>query len=250
MFSDIEKEYKKGLQEKRFSVFYWPKATILVTLALCLDLMLNINRWLVYGCLVAILLALVVFFFAGEFYRAHNAIEGVRKGKGLAAKTVAYFAADDTARINHLVLDLARHDIRTKRDLEITLNYFQARLPANTRPNLLEWILTVLITFSSIVIVTYDDSVGTISLHRLYSVVGSALVVALIILTPLILAKLISAGISSSRNKIDTVLVEDLAYIYVHFDTYQKILEHEPGDAAQRKTIAPKPVQHQLKSSK
>ncbi len=228
MFSDIEKEYKKGLQEKRFFAFYWPRVFLVVILALCLDFLLNINRWIVYGLLVAVLLLLILFFFARDFYRANKNLAAVRQNKGAVAKMRAYFDADDIVRINNLVLDLARHDIRTKRDLELTLDYFQTRLPANTRPNLFEWVLTALITFSSIVVVTYDDTIGAISVQKLISTVGSTLVVALIILTPLILAKIISTSISSSRNKVDTILVEDLAYIYIHFEDYQKTLEHRP----------------------
>lgn len=52
-------------------------------------------------------------------------------------------------------------------------------------------------------------------------VFGSTAVVALIILTPVIIAKIISTAMSISRNKIDSSLVEDLAYIYVHFEKYQ-----------------------------
>lgn len=55
MFSDIEKEYKKGLQERRFVAFYWPKAIFIVLLAILGDLLFHFDRWLVYGFSVAIL---------------------------------------------------------------------------------------------------------------------------------------------------------------------------------------------------
>lgn len=220
MFSDIEKQYKKGLQERRFVAFYWPKAIIIVILAVLIDVLFHLDRWLVYGCTVVILLALVVFFFVRDFRRASQSISEIRQAKGLSAKLGTYIDADDAIRVNNLLADLAQHGLRTKRDLEIALDYFQTRLPASTKPNFLEWALTAVITLSSIIIVTYDDAVGTIDTHKLISALGSTLLVALVFLTPFIIAKIISALISSSRNKVDTALVEDLAYIYVHFDKF------------------------------
>ena len=44
-------------------------------------------------------------------------------------------------------------------------------------------------------------------------------------ITLLLLAKLISYAIDNSRTKVDTSLVEDLAYIYVNFDRFRERLE-------------------------
>lgn len=220
MFSDIEKEYKKGLQERRFVAFYWPKAIFIALLAILGDLLFHFDRWLVYGFSVAILLGLVVYFFVRDLRMASRSNPAMRAGKGISTKLDAYFAADDAYRIDNLLSDLARHGIHTKQDLELTLDFFQTRLPASSKPNFLEWTLTAVIALSSIIIVTYDDVIDAIDIHKLISALGSTLVIALIFLTPFIIARIISALISSSRNKVETALVEDLAYIYFHFDQY------------------------------
>lgn len=224
MFDDIEREYKKDLQGKRFVTYYWPRALAVILVAVLLDLVLGKHRWLVYGFAVLLFVVFAAIFFLKEYYHAHRTMESVRQGKSLTTKMTAYFKVDDTKRIEKLVADLRHHNLHTKSDVKLTLDYFQSRLPVNSRPNLSEWIFTTVIALSSIVIITYDNSINTISLHKLFAVFAPSVAVALIILTPFILAKLILAGISRSHNKIDTSLVQDLAYIYVHFEKYEKKL--------------------------
>lgn len=173
------------------------------------------------NCSVVVFCILVIIFLLWEYRQASKLFRSVRESKSFATKLTAYYRADDQRRIDNLLDDLARHRINTKDKLSLTLSYFQSRLPSETKPNLLGWVLTAVITLSSIVIVAYDSSIGTINLHRLISVFGSTAVVALIILTPVIIAKIISTAMSISRNKVDSSLVEDLAYIYVHFEKYQ-----------------------------
>ncbi len=228
MFSEIEKEYKKGLQQKRFLAYYWPCATLVVILALVFAFIFDSISWIIYGCALVLLLVLVAIFFAWELHYATKTFQSVRRSKSLSAKIAAYIIADDKKRIDNLIADLARNDIRTKENLRLTLDYFQSRLPYIAKTSILSWVLTAVITLSSIVIVAYDDSVGTISLQRLIPIFSSTLAVALIILTPFIIVRIISAAISSSRSKVDATLVEDLAYIYVHFELYRTKLEHGP----------------------
>lgn len=45
------------------------------------------------------------------------------------------------------------------------------------------------------------------------------------ILTPIIIAKLMKIGITRSRYKAETLLVEDFAYIYVNFDKFEEKLK-------------------------
>ncbi len=225
VFSEIEKEYKKGLQQKRFLTYYWPFAVVIVVIAVILDFVFNFNRWLVYCCAVVALLAAVIGFFARESRQASRSFQAVRDGRGMLAKMKAYFAADDERRLANLIDDLAQHHICTKDDIALALDYYQKRLPDNSRPNLLSWVLTAMITLVSIVVVAYDDSIGAINVAKLVPIMISAFMATLIILTPFIIAKIISAIISSSRNKVETILVEDLAYIYINYERYRRQLE-------------------------
>lgn len=225
MFSEIEKEYRKGLQEYRWLKHYWPKALVVVGVAIICVVLLGIDAWLIYTLTVVALALLVIYFFAKELYRSSKAYPIIRREKGYFARLQAYFAADDLMRINHLVQDLARHHIQTKDDLQVALDYFQTRLPGNSKANLMEWFLTTVITLSSIIIVTYDDEVGRINMQKLVSAFGTTVIAAIAILTPIIVAKLIKVGITRSRYKTETILVEDLAYIYVNFDQFEEKLK-------------------------
>lgn len=225
MLSEIEKEYRKGLQERRFNAYYWPRAALVVFAAILGALIFNSHYWWIYGIAVVLLLAFVVIFFLKDIRVASKEYESVRASKGMVAKLQAYFAADDAMRLDNLIKDLARNQIRTKDELRLTLDYFQNRLPGNSRPNILEWVITTVITLSSIIIVTYDDEMGDINLPKLLSAFGSTVIVALVFLTPIMIFKIIAVSISKSRNKLDTILVEDLAYIYVNFDKFERQLQ-------------------------
>lgn len=220
MFDDIEREYEKDLQEKRFLAYYIPRAIVVSLVAILLVIIVKFD-WLVYLCALVLFLSVVVVFFIKEYRHAHKTVKAVRDSTGLNAKILAYNNADDSRRINKLVVDLAKHRIHTRDDLLLVLDYFQSRLPSNSKPNLLEWIFTAVVTLSSVVLVTYDDSINAINMHRLAAVLVPTIIVALIILTPFIMAKAIATGIAKNRNKAETSLVQDLAYIYVNFEKYQ-----------------------------
>lgn len=226
MFSEIEKEYKKGLQERRFFAYYWPRAIIVVALALVGDLTFNFNRWLVYGIMVLLLLLFVVMFFLRDFRRGLKQVEPEKLQQTSRRHRIKIILkAEDEIRINNLIADLRRHNLRTKSDLELAINYFERNRPVASKPNLLEWTLSIAVTLSSIVLLAYDTDTGVIDAKKFVSAFGSTMTIALVVLTPVILAKLISARISAARTKVDSFLTEDLAFIYVNFDQYKKQLE-------------------------
>lgn len=226
LFSAIEKEYKKGLQERRFFRFYWPRAIIIVALALALDLGMNFNRWIIYGVMVLVLILLVLLFFFREWRRGISRVEPEKLRQTARRHHIKVFhKADDEIRINNLVDDLRRHNIRTKSDLELAINYFERSRPVASKPNLLEWTLSIAVTLSSIVLLAYDTETGVINAQKFISAFGSTMTIALVVLTPAIIAKFISARISAARTKVDSFLTEDLAFIYVNYDQYKKQLE-------------------------
>lgn len=232
MFGEIEKEYRKGLQEQRFKVFYWPKAILVVVVALNLVIWTKaseIYNILVYVLAVIVLLGLAAYFFIKELRLASKVFPAIRKNKDINAKLKAYFAADDAMRIDNLVSDLRKHNMHTKTDIELAFNYYKSRLPVNAKPSVLEWFLTTMITLSSIIIVTYDDEVGTINMAKLISAFGTTMAAALVAVTPFLIAKLISVSISRSRSKLEEVLVEDLAYVYANYEKYSVKLNGDEG---------------------
>lgn len=190
-------------------------------LALIFAMIPNFEYWMAFIVAVAILLGVAVFFFVRELEIARRKYPEVRAQQNLVAMVREYYDIDDRLRVDNLVADLARHNIRNENDLKLTLDYYQSRLPGDSRPNLLEWVLTMIVTVSSVTIVTYDEELGMVDLPKLFEILWATM----IIVAPFLIAKLIAAGISQSRNKIDTILVEDLSYIYVNFANFKKKLQ-------------------------
>lgn len=179
MFSEIEKEYKKGLQERRFFAYYWPRAIFIAALALVCDLAFGFNRWLVYGIMVLFLILFIAMFFLRDFRYglAHVEPEKLRKTARKHHMKVI-LEADDEIRINNLVADLRRHNLRTKSDLELAINYFERNRPVASKPNLLEWTLSIAVTLSSIVLLAYDTETGVINAQKFISAFGSTMTIA------------------------------------------------------------------------
>lgn len=226
LFSEIEKEYKKGLQERRFFAYYWPRAIIVVALALAADLGFGLNRWIVYGIMVLFLLIFVFMFFMRDFRHGLQKVEPEKLRKTSRRHQLkVILKTEDEIRINNLVADLSRHNLHTKSDLELAINYFERNRPVASKPNLLEWTLSIAVALSSIVLLAYDTETGVINVQKLIPVLGSTLTIALFVLTPAIIAKFISARIASARTKVDSFLTEDLAFIYVNYDQFKSQLE-------------------------
>lgn len=226
MFSEIEKKYRKDLQERRFSAFYWPRAIIVVALALLADFTLGLNRWIVYGVMVALLLLFVAFFFIRDWRRSLLRVDPEKlqqTSRRRRAKVV--LKSDDEIRINNLLADLKKHNIHTEADLEIAINYFERSRPVISKPSIPEWTLSIAVTLSSIVLLAYDTDTGVINTQRFITTFGSTTTIAIAILTPAIISKLISSRISATRTKADASLTEDLAFIYVNFEQYRSQLE-------------------------
>ena len=226
LFSEIEKEYKKGLQERRFFRYYWPRAIILIAIALALDFGININRWLVYGVMVVLLIFFIIMFFVRDYQRGVRNV-GAEKVRQTSRnkRFKLLMKADDEIRISNLITDLRKHNLRTKADIEITMTYFERNRPVASKPNLLEWTLSIAVALSSIVVLAYDEQTGMIDGSKFLSTFGSTMVIAQVFLMPAILAKIISARIASARTKVDSFLVEDLAFIYVNYEHFRKYLE-------------------------
>ena len=137
----------------------------------------------------------------------------------------ATITADDRRRLDNLISDLCRHHLHTRSDLLLALQYYERRQRTEVQTSVLEWVLTAAVAILSLVVVAYDDGSRTIDLEKLVTVLAPTFGITLLLLTPFLLAKLISYAIDNSRTKADTSLVEDLAYIYVNFDHFRERLE-------------------------
>lgn len=227
MFSEIEKEYRKSVQERRYLAYYVRRAVPITAVAIVLSLIFRKLYLVIYITTVVVLVILAVMFFVRDVREINEMTRMIRRKKGIKAKLENYFELDNTMRVNKLVEALKQYEINTKEDLSVVLKYFESRLPITARPNLMNWILTTIVTVASVAIVAYDEVTSTIDVRKFLSVFISALVVAVICITPVLVFKIARYAMTRFRNRVDTILVEDLAYIYINFEKYQKRLEIE-----------------------
>lgn len=223
MFSDIEREYKKNLTEldHRFKSYYWPWAIAVLALALVADFLLKWNRWLVYGTVIIALAILVALFFFQDYRRERKKLP--QKTPQYTRREI-YTNTDDKRRIEELVVDLRKYHLTTRDDIKTALEYFERKMPVNDKSSLLEWLATAVIALASIVILAYDDDLGGVNLQRFIGMFGSAFALSLALLAPIVIGKAISLRVNGSQAELDARLVEDLAFIYVNYNDFEKAL--------------------------
>ena len=88
----------------------------------------------------------------------------------------------------------------------------------------MEWLATAVIALASIVILAYDDDLGGVNLQRFIGMFGSAFALSLALLAPIVIGRAISLRVNGSQAELDARLVEDLAFIYVNYNDFEKAL--------------------------
>lgn len=225
MFSEIERVYKRSLVQSRFRSYYLPRAILTVLIALIVNFGFGVNRWLVYGVSTVVLLAFVAIFFVVDFYKTVKTMPEVHKTRGFFSKLQKYYEIDDKRRLDNLIKDLCEHDVNTKAELELAIDYYEHHRPLKAKPGLLEWTLSAVVALSSTTMIAYDEATNAVDLDKLFATIVPTFEVALLLLSPIILLKVIKLLIEKSRVKLDSGLVEDLAYIYMHYESFEKTLK-------------------------
>ncbi len=225
MFDAIEKSYKRDAAEQRYNKIYWPLAVILCLVAIIFSYTTSLNIFLIVGVLALVLLAIVVLFFYLDIKKLGQSHAKLRDTNGVIATLRAYFAVNDEARLDNLIKSLRQLNIRTSDDVKVMIEYFEHKLPSPAKPSLFSGTLSLILSIGTLVIVAYDDSINTINVSRLVSVLVPTISVAIIILLPFLLAQIVISVMNSIRRKKDTALVEDLIYIYINFATLEKRLK-------------------------
>lgn len=221
MFDAIEKSYYKDLSEKRFWRFYIWRAVVLVVVALVLVYYFHWNNWMVSAGLGVILIGLVFYFFWREIHRAVD-----KTGKHtLREKLILYHDNEEYARLNNLLLILHKNRIRTKDDLKLILTHFENRQPTPTKPNILEWVVSVMVALVSVVVIAYNESTRSIDIGKLTTILITTASFALVVLMPVIIIAIARATAQTRRAKTDYILIEDLSYIIINFEKYSSQLE-------------------------
>lgn len=223
MFTKIEQNYRSTLSEQRFWRFYLLRALIVLTLAILMVIFLGFNVWLVATICLIVLLILVAMF----FWQDMRMVIGGNKPMKFSAKLEAYARADEKLRLRGLVASLAENNFRTRDDLRMAIDYFEKQRPVTTKTGVLEWVLSIAIALASVVAIAYNDDQHMVDNLKLLGIIGPTLQIVLMVVVPMFAVGILARNIFFSQAKIDSILIEDLAYIYVNFDKYVAELKAE-----------------------
>lgn len=222
MFSEIEKDYRKGLQEARFWRFYGWRSLVAIVLAMVVIFVLGVSSWLAAGCLSVILVGLVAWF----FWKDTKIVLGKRvQRKSVVERLVEYFREDDKLRVKNLLVDLKRHGVQTREEIKIALDYYERKQPVQTKTGILEWVLSIAVALVSIVVVAYDEASATVDMEKLFNILKPTLGLIVAIIVPIVVAKMVVSFLAVPRAKLDSILVEDLAIIYMQYDKFEDKLK-------------------------
>lgn len=221
MLNELEREYRKSLSVHRFWNFYGLRAIGVIILATILTLAFGVNSWIIAIATIVILFIFVGYFFYVDMKR----VIGGKVPRRFSARLQAYADADQKLRLNSLLKDLKRYQINRKDDLRLAIDFFEHNRPVTTKTSLLEWVLSIAITLSSIVAIAYDDSLQAVNTAKLLGILLPSIRVAISILVPVLLIGAISNRIFFSRSQVDTILIEDLAFIYVNYERFESQLK-------------------------
>ena len=222
MFSEIEKDYRKGLQEARFWRFYGWRSLVAIVLAMGVIFVLGVNSWLAAGCLSVILVGLVAWF----FWKDTKIVLGKRvQRKSVIERLVEYFREDDKLRVKNLLVDLKRHGVQTREEIKIALDYYERKQPVQAKTGILEWVLSIAVALVSIVVVAYDEASATVDMEKLFNILKPTLGLIVAIIVPIVVAKMVVNFLAVPRAKLDSILVEDLAIIYMQYDKFEDKLK-------------------------
>lgn len=217
MFSDIEKDYKKGLPELRFRSYYVRLAVPLIVVAYLASKFLHINSWLTAVIMGVLLLVLVGIYLLKDI----RSLSKYEKGMGIRKWLNNYNRADELRRLDSLVASLHKNNLNSQDDIKLALEHFEQQVPPPTKPSLLELMLSAAVGLMSIIVLAYDEENNIVDFGKFWNILWSTLGVALIIIIPVVVVGWLVKKLIFSHTKIEVILVEDLAYVYINYDKFR-----------------------------
>ena len=208
MFNSLFKEYKKNHLEYKFNTYYIICSLILLPIYYILT-QLNINITVAYLFLLITLSINVILFFMKDFKK-------ICKDNKLSIKNINYYLdKKDKLRIQYLNKLLRKRNINSKSDIKLVIDYFNSEKRVRVQKNISETILSISLSFFSLMQITYDNSTNTIDINRLISFFSQTAGLLIMILIGFITLKIIFNSIFRI-NDITNDLYDDLTRLYLN----------------------------------
>lgn len=219
MFKNIEKNYKKGLNETKFNRFYWTISFLLIFSSSLLKIPDNVKPYFIY----VLLFIFVIGYFIVNYIKIMKNIN-IKKKISFIDKLKIYSNEVKKQNFNKIIQLLRQYNFKTKNDLKLAIDYFNSEKPIKVESDYLGWIVSISLTLSSFIDIAYNNETQTIDTTKISIILGSTLGIIIEFLIPIIILKLIINNIFISKKTIRSNLSDDFSYIYLNFNKYKNQL--------------------------
>lgn len=219
MFKNIEKNYKKGLNETKFNRFYWTTSFLLIFSSSLLKIPDNVKPYFIY----VLLFIFVIGYFIVNYIKIMKNIN-IKKKISFIDKLKIYSDEVKKQNFNKIIQLLRQYNFKTKNDLKLAIDYYNSEKPIKVESDYLGWIVSISLTLSSFIDIAYNNETQTIDTTKISIILGSTLGIIIEFLIPIIILKLIINNIFISKKTIRSNLSDDFSYIYLNFNKYKNQL--------------------------
>lgn len=219
MFKNIEKNYKKSLNETKFNRFYWTTSFLLIFSSSLLKIPDNVKPYFIY----VLLFIFVIGYFIVNYIKIMKNIN-IKKKISFIDKLKIYSNEVKKQNFNKIIQLLRQYNFKTKNDLKLAIDYFNSEKPIKVESDYLGWIVSISLTLSSFIDIAYNNETQTIDTTKISIILGSTLGIIIEFLIPIIILKLIINNIFISKKTIRSNLSDDFSYIYLNFNKYKNQL--------------------------
>ena len=219
MFKDIEKNYKKNLNETKFNKFYWATSFLLILSSLLLKISDNVRPYFIY----ILLFIFVIGYFIVNYIKIMK-ISNIKKKISFIDKLKVYSNEVKKQNFNKIIQLLRQYNFKTKNDLKLAIDYFNSEKPIKVESDYLGWIVSISLTLSSFIEIAYNNETKAIDTTKISIILGSTLGIIIGFLIPIIILNLLINNLFISKKTIRSNLSDDLSYIYLNFNKYKNQL--------------------------
>lgn len=223
MFKDMEKKYKKGLNENKFNKFYWSTSFFLIFGSFLLKIPDNVKPYFIY----VLLSIFVIGYFIVNYIKIMKN-NNIKNKTNFIEKLNAYSNEIKKQNFNRIILLLKQYNFKTKNDLKLAIDYFNSEKSIKVESDYLGWIISISLTLSSFIEIAYNTETQTIDTTKISVILGSTIGILIEFLIIIIILNLVINVLFISKKTIRSNLSDDLSYIYLNFNKYKNQLsKHE-----------------------
>lgn len=223
MFKDIEKKYKKGLNENKFNKFYWSTSFFLIFGSFLLKIPDNVKPYFIY----VLLFIFVIGYFIVNYVKIMKN-NNIKNKTNFIEKLNAYSNEIKKQNFNRIILLLKQYNFKTKNDLKLAIDYFNSEKSIKVESDYLGLVISISLTLSSFIEIAYNTETQTIDTTKISVILGSTIGILIEFLITIIILNLVINVLFISKKTIRSNLSDDLSYIYLNFNKYKNQLsKHE-----------------------